>query len=258
MGLVAALSTHLSANLINDYADSQSGADWQDKKFYKFFGGSKLIQEGVLRERFYLKCAVLLAAMSGVCILLLAFLMQSLSILGYYVLILFLGISYTAKPLRLSYRRLGELVIFLLFGPALVMGGFFIQTKIFPTLQGFILSLPFGFLTAAILYANEIPDFLDDRRVAKYTWVGFLGREKGYLLYYFLQAGAFISVIAGFCLGYLTSLSLLCLLLLPLVFKAAAILKNNFADKDALVKSSQLTIALHSLVSIILILDLLL
>ena len=47
LGLVAVMSTHLSANLINDYADSKSGADWQDRSFYGLFGGSKLIQEKV-------------------------------------------------------------------------------------------------------------------------------------------------------------------------------------------------------------------
>ena len=43
LGLMAAAFTHLSANLINDYADSKSGVDWQDKRFFGFFGGSKLI-----------------------------------------------------------------------------------------------------------------------------------------------------------------------------------------------------------------------
>mgnify|MGYP001163231979 CR=1 FL=1 len=43
LGLGACVSTHLSSNLINDYADSKSGADWQDRKFYQFFGGSQLI-----------------------------------------------------------------------------------------------------------------------------------------------------------------------------------------------------------------------
>ena len=51
-GLVCAASAHLSANLINDWADSRSGADNKDKHFYGFFGGSKLIQENILTEKF--------------------------------------------------------------------------------------------------------------------------------------------------------------------------------------------------------------
>ncbi|MCX5701432.1 MAG: 1,4-dihydroxy-2-naphthoate octaprenyltransferase, partial [Candidatus Omnitrophica bacterium] len=30
-GLIAVIGAHLSANLINDYADSKSGVDWQDR-----------------------------------------------------------------------------------------------------------------------------------------------------------------------------------------------------------------------------------
>ena len=52
LGFIAVAATHLSANLINDYADSRSGADWGDRHYYGLFGGSKLIQEGGLTESF--------------------------------------------------------------------------------------------------------------------------------------------------------------------------------------------------------------
>ena len=130
LGLIAVIATHLGANLINDYADSRSGADWQDQKWYAFFGGSKLIQEGLLSEKWYFKGAVFCFLVSSCCILGLSIHMSSFSVMGYYLLILFLGFSYSHKPLQLSYRRLGELVIFTHFGPAVVMGAYFIQTQI--------------------------------------------------------------------------------------------------------------------------------
>ena len=34
LGLLAAIFTHLSANLINDYFDSRSGVDWLDKNSF--------------------------------------------------------------------------------------------------------------------------------------------------------------------------------------------------------------------------------
>ena len=40
LGLLTVVMTHLGANLINDYSDSRSGADWKDNKFYGLFGGS--------------------------------------------------------------------------------------------------------------------------------------------------------------------------------------------------------------------------
>ncbi|MCF7908289.1 MAG: prenyltransferase [Candidatus Omnitrophica bacterium] len=258
LGLTCAIATHLGANLINDYADSKSGADWQDTKFYRFFGGSKLIQEGVFSEKFYLKNAIFAFLLALACVLILAARFKNLSVLGYYLFILFLGFSYSHKPLKFSYHRLGELIIFLLFGPALVMGALFIQTQHFPTLQGFLLSIPLGIFTTAILFANEIPDYLDDRKANKFTLVSLFGPKKSYIFYYLLLLVGFSSIIINVILGYLDWPALLALALALLGYKAGKILKENYADKTKLINSAKMTIALHSLVSIILILSLIL
>jgi len=255
LGLMAVISTHLSANLMNDYADSKSGVDWKDRNFYKFFGGSKLIQEKVFSEKFYRNLAIFLSFLAGFSVIILAVRLRSIAIIGYYLLVLFLGWSYSAKPLQFSYHRVGELIILILFGPALVMGGYFIQTEIFPTREGFLLSLPFGLLTTAILYANEIPDFLDDREAGKFTWVGLVGQEKAFVLYYLLISFAFIAVVLSIFLGYLSRLSLFSLIFILPALKAAGVLKRCFPDKIKLLESSKLTIAAHTLVSLVLILD---
>ncbi|MDD5584230.1 MAG: prenyltransferase, partial [Candidatus Omnitrophica bacterium] len=110
VGLIAAIFTHLGANLINDYADSKTGADWHDTNFYKFFGGSKLIQEGILSEIFYLKASLFCFCVAFVSVCVLAVIFRNISVLGFYLLIVFLGFSYSLKPLQLSYHRLGECV----------------------------------------------------------------------------------------------------------------------------------------------------
>lgn len=121
LGLAVVVFTQLSVNLINDYADSKSGADWQDTHFFGFFGGSKLIQEKVFSEKFYFNSAILFAFFAGVSVIRLAFLLKSTLVIIFYLLIIFLSWAYSQKPLQFSYHRLGEFIIFLLFGPALVM-----------------------------------------------------------------------------------------------------------------------------------------
>jgi len=255
LGLAAALFTHLSANLINDYADSKSGADFQDKRFYQFFGGSKLIQEKIFTENFYLELAIFFVAISCISVIWLALILHNFSVIIYYSFIIFLGWSYSTRPIQFSYHRMGEVVIFLLFGPAPVMGGYFIQTGAFPDIKSFILSLPFGFFTTAILFANEIPDFPEDKKAGKFTWVGFLGPRKSFLLYYLIVACGFISILFGFGLGILGPVSLFAFLGLVPAVKAAGILRKHYADKMKLMDSSRLTIAVHTIVGIILILD---
>jgi 1,4-dihydroxy-2-naphthoate octaprenyltransferase len=253
LGLLAVISTHLSANLINDYADSKSGADWQDKHYYAFFGGSKLIQENLLSEGFYLKAAASFALIAAASVVLLAFNLRDISVIGFFLLIILLSWSYSAKPLQLAYRGLGELVIFTLFGPALVMGGYFIQTGIFPDGKSFILSLPLGLLTAAILFANEVPDFKEDSNAGKLNFVSLVGAANSFQLYYLLVISALLTIAWGVGLGYLNPLAILAFGVYLLMVRAARILRGP-ADKMGLTASSRLTIAIHHLTGLALIL----
>lgn len=252
-GLIAVIATHLSANLINDYADSKSRADEQDKKYYAFFGGSKLIQEGVYSAKFYLRLAVFFGLLSFLSVLLLALNLQDPSVIVFYFVIIISSWLYSHKPLQFSYHRVGEFFIFLLFGPSLVMGGYFIQTKIFPSLNSFLLSLPFGLLTTAILFANEVPDSIEDNKAGKFTWVSICGRERAYLVYFSLVCLALLCVIINAVMGYLKPLSLFSLILILPAIRATIVLKQYYTDKIRLVESSRLTIAMQALASLILI-----
>ena len=258
LGLAAVISTHLSANLINDYADSTTGADSQDKDFYGFFGGSKLIQEGVFSQKFYLALAASFALFAFFSVSALAVILKNTFVLWIFFAILFFGWAYSVKPLQFSYHRLGEIVIFILFGPAPVMGGYFLQTNIFPDVKSLMLSLPFGFLTTAILYANEIPDLQDDERSGKLTWVSAIGRKRAYIAYCILMALAFSSIMLNAGYHFMNSAALISLFLIFAAYKAAVILKDHFGDKKMLVESSKLTIAVHTLVSLILIITVIL
>lgn len=254
LGLVSVGALHLSANLINDWADSRSGADWQDLSFYPFFGGSKLIQERVLGENFYFRWAAILAGFSLLATFWLALRLKSFLAVMIYLLIIFLGWSYSLKPLQFSYRRIGEVVIFLLFGPAIVMGGYYIASGVFPDLKGFLLSLPFGFLTCAILFANEVADYLEDRKAGKLTWVSITGPRYAFGLYFALESLAFLIIALDVALGYLKPWVLLCWFFVFFAVKATGIIKRNYQDKKSLLESSRLTISLQSGVSLILIL----
>ena len=253
LGLTTVISTHLSANLINDFADSESGVDWQDKRVYNFFGGSKLIQEGTFSKEFYLGLAISFALISFFSALALTVALKNIFILGIFMTIISASWAYSVRPLQFSYRGLGEVTVFILFGPALVMGGYFLQTNIFPDLKSFMLSLPFGFLTTAILYANEIPDLKDDKASGKFTLAGAIGRKDAYLFYYSLTALAFLSIILNVNYRFIGPRALFSLLLIFVVCKAARILEKHVDDKDMLVESSRLTIAVQTLASLILI-----
>ena len=75
-------SASFLANMLNDYADSGSGADAQDPRYFGFFGGTKLIQDKVFSEKFFLAAGVVLIALSLITLLALSLAMKSFSALG--------------------------------------------------------------------------------------------------------------------------------------------------------------------------------
>lgn len=253
LGLICVFCTHLSANLLNDYADSRSGVDSLDGKFYGFFGGSKLIQEKVFSEGFYLRLALLFLCISLLCAFLLYRQLKDIRVVYLYSLIALLGVAYSLKPFALSYRYLGEVLIFLLFGPGICMGGYFLQTGIFPDVRSFLLSVPPGLLVANILFANEIPDHPQDKQCKKLNLVSLAGQGCAWRLYLAIHAAAFFMVALNIALGFLKPWALLSLLFIPLVLKAGRILKKDFLDKEKLIESARLTIALQTAVSLTLI-----
>lgn len=176
--------------------------------------------------------------------------------IGFYLLILTMGVSYSQGPLRFSYQYSGEAVIFILFGPALVMGGYFIQSRIFPSTAAFILSVPFGLLTAAILFANEVPDHAEDLKAKKFTWAKLTGVEHAYMLYSIMMFSAIISVLVNIRLGILPFICMGSFVFTPLIIKAGTILKIHYNDKSKLVNASKLTIFVQTAIGLLIILGL--
>lgn len=255
LGMGAVIFSTAGANMLNEYADSKSRADWQDTRRYQFFGGSKLIQEGIRSEGFVLSGALVCFILATLLVFGLTLMLKNTRTLLYYAVVIFFAYTHSGAPFRFSYRRLGEVLIFLLCGPALFMGAHFIQTGIFPSVRSFFLSLPFGLLTTAVLFANEVPDFSEDARVSKYNWVSISGPAKAYLLYEFIIILAFTAIAINVALEYLNPFSLFALPCLFVSFAAARILKKNFRDKNALAVSSLLTIIVHHVTGLILILS---
>jgi 1,4-dihydroxy-2-naphthoate octaprenyltransferase len=90
----------------------------------------------------------------------------------------FSAFFYTAPPLRLAARRgLGELLVALNFGPLAVAGTVYALTGRV-SWNDFLVGIPVGLLTAAILWINQFPDIEADRETGKYNLVVMLGRER--------------------------------------------------------------------------------
>lgn len=167
---------HAAANLLNDYFDHLSGADEVNTMFVSpFTGGARFIQRGLLLPEEVLFAGLsCLAAGSAIGLYLAA--VRGWAILGlgaFGVLTLFF---YTAPPLRLGYRGLGELIIGLDFGVLPMLGTEYVLTRHMSASVLWI-SIPVALLIAGVLWVNEFPDAEADSLVGKRHLVVILGRS---------------------------------------------------------------------------------
>lgn len=117
---------------------------------------------------------------------------------------LVLALFYSADPIGLKYHGLGDVVVFLCFGPLLMEGTSLLVCGRFQ-LSVLAYSVPIGLLTTAILHANNTRDMVPDKASGAITLALTLGFRRSYDLYCVLLATVyaccFINAIA-FGLGY--------------------------------------------------------
>ena len=81
-----------------------------------------------------------------------------------------LSLAYSAPPLRLVHRGLGEPVTALGFGPVMAVGTYFACAGRW-SWQPVLASLPIALLIALVLYVNQIPDRVGDAATGKRTLI---------------------------------------------------------------------------------------
>jgi 1,4-dihydroxy-2-naphthoate octaprenyltransferase len=186
---------HLGANLANDYFDHKTGCDMQNPDPTPFSGGSRVIQDGLISSRAIMAASAAFFVAGAAFGLYLNGLVRGNAVLLIGLTGIAGGLFYTALPVKLSYRGLGEVAVFFCFGPLLVAGSYLVQAGRLD-FWVFAVSVPAGLLVLAILLVNEVLDVEWDRRGGKNTLVVALGRERGYGLFLaaYVAAYAYIGI----------------------------------------------------------------
>ena len=235
-----ALVAHAGANVINDYYDGKSGCDEANsERVFPFTGGSRFIQNGVLTLHATGSFGyALLAAVVPAGLWLTAHSAGGLILIG--LIGLAVGWAYSAPPLRLQSRGLGELGItagWLL----VVIGTDFVQRRHFvfaPVAAG----VGFALLVANVLYINQFPDVKADAAAGKRTVVVRLGvftARWGYAVIALLCYGWVATMIA---LGLLPRLAIVSLLAAAASLAAMTILNRHAGNPSQLAGAIKATI----------------
>lgn len=232
---------HAGVNVLNDYYDEQNGTDRRNvQRIFPFTGGSRFIQNGVLRVDETFVYGVLLLLVATVLGLGLAW-VSGAGLLWIGVAGFLLGWGYSAPPLQLNSRGFGELAVALGFGVLTPLGAWFVQTgemAIYPVLVG----LPMALLVMNILVINQFPDREADAASGKHHWVVRLGTDKAPWIYIGAVTVAIAILLLSVATGLLPVWSLLGLLPLGIAFKAGLFLRQHAHQPQSLEPAIKMTI----------------
>jgi 1,4-dihydroxy-2-naphthoate polyprenyltransferase len=210
LALVVSLALQVAVNYANDYSDGTRGTDAAR------VGPMRLVGSGAANPRQVLVAALLSFAVAGAAGLALAAL-SSWWLVAVGAVCMAAAWTYTGGPLPYGYRALGEVFVFVFFGPVAVVGTTFVQTGTLPGLA-FAASVPPGLLIVAILVVNNLRDIEGDAAVGKRTLAVLLGERGTRTAFAALFVVAFAVVAA---IGVQRPWALVALLAVPLAVPPA-------------------------------------
>lgn len=182
--LAGALLLQIASNLANDYYDFIKGYDRPDRKGPTRVALSGLISLGELRLGLLLVMAA--AALIGLYLVLRGG--WPIVLLGAAALVC--AVIYSGGPFPLAANGLGDLFVFAFFGPAAVVGTYYVQALVAAP-NVWLAALPPGSLVTAILVVNNLRDIETDAAVGKRTLAVRLGATGTRLEYTLLLASAY-------------------------------------------------------------------
>jgi 1,4-dihydroxy-2-naphthoate octaprenyltransferase len=233
--LVGAVCVHGATNLINDYFDYKSGVDRPGAPT-TLYRPHPLVQ-GLISPRAVLWVSVGLYAISALIGLALLAL-KGAGLLWFILVGAIASFFYTAGPIKYKYLALGELSVFLMWGPVIVGGTYFVQRGSLSP-DAVLISVPFGLLVALVLLANNLRDIDYDRSAGIATLGTLLGQQKTRVLYQGLILTAYLAIAIMIALKILSPWGVLVFFSAPVAFRLIRTLQREIPN-DADARTAQL------------------
>ena len=208
LALVVSLALQVGVNFANDYSDGIKGTD--DNRV----GPTRLVASGLAKANSVKHAAFISLAVAALVGLVLA-LLTSLWLIAVGAAAILAAWTYTGSKRPYGYLGFGEISVFLFFGLVATMGSYYVQTEKI-TWQSFVVAIPMGSLSCALLAINNLRDRAQDELVGKRTLAVRLGDAGARKLFIALLLLAHVSALAVSGENTLITLALL-----PLTFVIA-------------------------------------
>ena len=209
----------IGVNYANDYSDGVKGTDENR------VGPTRLVASGLASAKAVKNAGFISFAIASVAGLWLSLLTSPLLIL-IGMLAIAAAWGYTGGKNPYGYSGLGEVSVFTFFGLVATMGTYYVQTESVTALS-FIVAIPMGALSCAILAVNNIRDRAQDELVGKRTLAVRLGDRRARHLYVSLLVLAHVAALAT-----LIPTAMLTLLVAPMSFSISKLVLSGVSGKE--------------------------
>jgi 1,4-dihydroxy-2-naphthoate octaprenyltransferase len=196
LAALTAVSLQILSNLANDYGDFTKGTDRAANRT------DRALASGSIRPG-QMKTAIIINALLslGLGLALLYLTLPNMQSFGFFLVLGILGIlaalGYTMGKRAFGYSGLGDLVVFVFFGPVAVCGSFYLMAgKVMP--QIWLAAIGMGLLSTSVLNVNNLRDTETDRQAGKHTLALRLGRRLSVVYHKALLLLGFLFVFTSF------------------------------------------------------------
>ncbi len=237
--LVTTLFLQILSNLANDYGDSASGVDNDERNGPRRAVQSGLISASEMRNAMLLCAALALA--SGIWLLFKASAhMEVSAVLGFFVLgvvAIAAAIKYTVGKNPYGYAGLGDLAVFVFFGVAGVAGTFYLHTSSFEWPE-LLPAIAIGLLATGVLNLNNMRDIENDRNHGKNSLAVMLGINRARVYHTALIILAIAAAVFYSVLNFRSPYQFIYLVTLPILLQNIGIVwtTSRASDLDAELK----------------------
>jgi 1,4-dihydroxy-2-naphthoate octaprenyltransferase len=210
IGLVVA---HAANNMINDFFDLEGGVDTDD--YYRALYAPHPVLSGWVTKR-GLAAAIGVANVVDLLIMLFLAYQRGPLVIAFAAAGLFISVFYVAPPIRLKYHGLGEPGVFIVWGPLMVGGTFFVATGELPAWV-WVASLPYAILVTTVLFGKHIDKIEPDRGKGVHTLPVLLGEAVARRVAQVLMIAYYPIIVGAALVGWIGPWVLVALLGLPML-----------------------------------------
>ena len=241
LALVVSLFLQIAVNFANDYSDGVRGTDTHR------IGPVRLVASGLASAS-----SVKVAALISFLIAAIAGFVLALNISPWLFLVgaasIWAAWGYTGGKKPYGYFGFGELSVFIFFGLVATVGSYYIQTEQF-NWQIFLLAIPVGTLSCAILAVNNLRDLPQDNLVGKRTMAVRIGEKNTRVFFMLLLVTAQVTALAAISISSLALITLICS---PITYSVVRQVLNGAVGAeliDVLSKTAKLQLVMASLLA---------